>query len=718
MPSSRRLLTLLALTGLLACAESPLEPVGPQPLPPLTPRLMLPPGTTPASFGLVIDTVQLTVRLIDTTCWQCDISHADTLLLDTLITWPADQETLEFRYEVLPPPPAWVVYLDLTYRGAGVGLFAGSAMVDFRRGNIRVPEIPLYYYGPGYNSDDIQVAPGDTALAVGDTLQFTATAYANAFPLDTAYISWRVTDSTAASIDHTGRLILRSGALGHSFLVVTAVPNGAITTTRVSVPTTVTSLLEVSGDSQSAALGERTAAPLVIRARAADNRPVAGARIRFRYLSGAGATFADSIVFTDQLGLARSAPVPTTLGVTQVQAELTANTGVATGFTVTGTAAVARQLLFAGDSGGSGYQLYRADSTGGNRALIGYLSAGSIAFTAPAWNPARNKVAYTYYNANAATQQLIISTAIGDTLATFVSDSNSYAPRFSPTGKMIAWICHGVPNGLTSGGVCTYNGADAAVGSLSGAANGVARVEITATVPGRPDGPPAFAWKNDASTRIAFVRDTVLDSLAGVVASRIYQINGDGGTPLPITPRVTDLGRGPLRIEGNIDWSPDGSTIVFSAMDTTAYGLALYAADAQTGAVRRITTPPINWFGDLYPRFSPDGQRILFKRVSTYYCCAMVMDYFVVRTTGGSPTRITYDGSDWGSSNPDPYHLGGDWSPGGGSVVVVAPNGSGSRGAYKVPIDVTSRADYLARRVLVGTAGIGGLNDWQVSWRP
>ncbi|MBW8772175.1 MAG: PD40 domain-containing protein, partial [Gemmatimonadetes bacterium] len=266
--------------------------------------------------------------------------------------------------------------------------------------------------------------------------------------------------------------------------------------------------------------------------------------------------------------------------------------------------------------------------------------------------------------------------------------------------------------------ICTFNGVDAALGSLNGAANGAGRVEVSATVPGRPTGAPAFAWRPGGSTRIAFARDTVLDSLYGVIASRIYDVNGAGTTVTPLSPKVTDLGRGPLRIEGSIDWSPDGSTIVFSASDTTSYELALYALDVTTGAVRRLTTPPTGWVGDLYPSFSPDGQRILYRRVNYYYCCGMIQDYFVVRLTGGGPTRLTFESSNWGAANLDPYYLGGDWSPNGGSVVITAPNGLGGRAAYRVPIDITGAADYAARRTLVGTAGIAGLNDYGVSWQP
>ena len=201
-------------------------------------------------------------------------------------------------------------------------------------------------------------------------------------------------------------------------------------------------------------------------------------------------------------------------------------------------------------------------------------------------------------------------------------------------------------------------------------------------------------------------------------SSRIYQTNGDGTALTPLSGPVMDLGAGPLQVKGWIDWSPDGAYIAFAATDTsTAYGYtaSLYLLNVTTGAVRRLTTPPRGWQGDLHPRFSPDGQWILFHRVY-YEGGSMQMDYFVVRTDGGGARRVTWAGSGW-ASGAAVYH-GGDWAPDGRSMVVSAPNGLGKEAAYIVPLDTQDQADYLARRRLVGTAGIAGLRDLGVSWGP
>ena len=707
---------LALLAAASGCAESNVAPAGSTALPAVQPRLVLPPGTTPASFGLELDSIQLQLHLIDTTCWNCDITHPDTLLIDTTLAWPSTQESFALQLEVTDPPAAQVYFVYLYLKHAGMPLFSGQGMVDYRRGDIRLPPIDLYYSGPGSNADDIQMAPGDTAMAVGDTLQFAATVYGNALPLDTAYISWRVSDTTVAQIDHLGRLTLRPGALGSTFLVRAAVPNGAMTEARVSVPNTVTGLVKVGGDSQTVASGSVAPIPLAVRALDANGKPVAGARVTFSVTGGAGATLPDSSVLTDQFGVARSAPIPDTVGVTTLQA-LAA--GKPVGFTLTGTANVNATILFAADSGVGGYQLYRADSAGGNRVVIGYTGANGDLLAAPRWNPARNRVAYTSWNANASNYDLLLTTGIGDTTATLVSDAYGTAPRFSPTGKMIAFLCTSLPTDAVLGHVCTVNAVDGSLTALNGAGNGTGRVEVTAAVPTRTDGPVAFAWRPDASTRIAFVRDsTVSDSFSTWTTSRFYQTNGDGTGLTPLSPVLMDLGRGPLRVTGSIDWSPDGSTIVFAATDTgyqSYYTNSLYLLDVTTGAVRRLTTPPPGWAGDLHPRFSPDGQRVLFNRLY-YYGGSMSGDFYVQGVHSGAAIRLTYDASSWTTS--DPFYLGGDWAPDGRSVVITAPNGLGGNAAYRVPIDVTSLADYQARRVLVGTAGIAGLSDYGVSWMP
>lgn len=717
MSLTRRHFAALLVATTLACVESPMEPGRTLALPAITPKLVLPPGTTPASYGIVIDTVDVLIEQFDSTFCDCTPT-IDTVFVNTKIAWPSDQESIQLRAEVPEPPPSHVIAVYLQYSSGGVVMFQGNAFVDYHLGDIRLPPISMYYFGPGNGADDIQLAPGDTAMALGDTLDFVATVFSNAARLDTAYISWRVSDSTKARIDHLGRLTLRPGALGSSFFVLAGIPNGVVNSTRVAVPITVANLVAVSGDTQSVALGLRAPKPLTVRAVDGSGKPVAGARIRFFPTVAATVAMPDSVIFTDAQGLARSGPVPIILGPSTVRAQLTGTTKQVD-FTVTGTVpGAARAFLFVADSGVGGQQLYRADSLGGGRITIGYLPGSAIEYAWPRWNVAHDRVAYTAYNGNTANYDLRLTTAIGDTTATLVSDAYGSGARFSPTGKMIAFDCGNLANDV-SGYVCTVNAVSGDLNALNGVGNGAGRTEVTASVPGRPNGPVGFAWRPDASTRIAFVRDTAsTDSLSSWQSSRIYQTNGDGSTLTALSAKVMDLGNGPLHVKGSIDWSPDGAYIAFAATDTSSsygYTSSLFVLDVTTGAVRRLTTPPSGWQGDLHPRFSPDGQWVLFHRVY-YEGGSMQMDYYIARTDGGGIRRITWAGSGW-ASGASVYH-GGDWAPDGRSVVVSAPNGLGQEAAYIVPLDTQGQADYLLRRRLVGTAGIAGLRDLNVSWGP
>lgn len=711
MSSMSRRLAAVLLAATLACAESPLEPGQVHELPAIVPRFVLPPGLTPGSFGVVIDSMSLQIVVEDSICDECSI---DTVMVDTAMAWPATSEGLRLRVVLPDPPPAKVYWLSMNLYQNGVPMFSGGTTINYHRGTFTLAPIPLFFSGPGYGAEDIQLAPGDTALAPGDTLQFVATAYAAGLPMDTAYVSWRVSDEQHARIDHRGRLTLLPGAQGTTFVVSGTVPNAAFSTVRVSVPNPVVALQRVAGDDQMVPSGTRPPVPLAVRAVDLLGRPVAGARIRFIPISGPGLNIPDSVVFTGPDGVARSAPIPTAPGLDSVRAAVT-NSALSVRFAITGAPPVSLPFLFTGGNGLSSWFLYRADSLGGNRVAIQTLGAVGQQWTAPRWNPARSRIVYTRHNDATGNFDLALTTPVGDTTAFLVTDAYASDGRFSPDGTILAFICGALATDLTTGHVCTVTGANAALNTLGGTGNGTGRTEVTAGIPGRPTGPSGFAWRPGTGHRITFARDSILDPSTVVTASRIYESDPDGTGVLPLSPAVLDLGEGPLQILGAMEWSPDGRQLVFTAK--VLFGqTSLYLMDGATHAIRRLTTPPPNEFGDLYPRFSPDGTQILFQRVGGYSSFSMYLDYFIVKATGGGAYRLTYEAGGWNGG--DPHDLGGDWSPDGNSVVIAAPNGLGEPGAFRVPLDVTGQADYRTRRLFVGTATGGFLTDLGPSWQP
>src|SRR5262249_45656010 len=63
----------------------------------------------------------------------------------------------------------------------------------------------------------------------------------------------------------------------------------------------------------------------------------------------------------------------------------------------------------------------------------------------------------------------------------------------------------------------------------------------------------------------------------------------------------------------SIDFSPDGRTIAISDSDSAGQSLSIFLVSVETGAKRRLTTPPSS-LDDLQPRFSPNGQTVAFQR--------------------------------------------------------------------------------------------------------
>jgi TolB protein len=143
--------------------------------------------------------------------------------------------------------------------------------------------------------------------------------------------------------------------------------------------------------------------------------------------------------------------------------------------------------------------------------------------------------------------------------------------------------------------------------------------------------------------------------------ANLWRIPPGGGTPIQIT---VDTG-----YENDAEWSPDGSSIVFSA--DYAGNWDIWACPVGGGAATQLTTDPAL---DQDPTWSPDGTAVAFWSSRSGNA-----DIWVVSTVNGTLTQITTDvGYDWGPS----------WSPDGDQIAFFS-NRLGANYVYVIEVEIS-----------------------------
>lgn len=169
-------------------------------------------------------------------------------------------------------------------------------------------------------------------------------------------------------------------------------------------------------------------------------------------------------------------------------------------------------------------------------------------------------------------------------------------PAWSPDGSRLAYVCHHQPDGSAGGParICVRN------------ADGTGFKVLSNTQ--ADDFSPS--WSRDGS-QIAFATFT------SGSPSILSIMNADG------------TGRVPLLISGAAwpDWSPNGSTLVFS-IDANS----IWTFNRLTQSSLRLT----NTTGDTSPRYSPDGSKIVFQSRRDG-----LEEIYVMNADGTGQTRLT-----------------------------------------------------------------------------
>lgn len=291
----RQLLVAGAALLLVTCTDNPTGPtVGGTVHLAVAPRFKA--GVT-LSAALPVDQVRLIVyRQLDCDCSPDSVAGATAPFALT-----QDSIQMQLSFTLQQSPETLDVHFDLL--GGGQTLFSGDTTVIIHSGvPATVPPLSVYYVGPGSDISFLSIFPQDTVLTFGDSVQFGASG-SNALeqPETAFYVSW-LSSSVNAKVRPDGMLHAPNQRL--TATIKAQAPNGVADSTTITFVPKPTTLVKVSGDTQTASISDTLPLPLRVQVKAADNLGVAGVRVVYHPLAFAGPAVPDT-VYTDSLGYAQ-----------------------------------------------------------------------------------------------------------------------------------------------------------------------------------------------------------------------------------------------------------------------------------------------------------------------------------------------------------------------------------------------------------------------------
>lgn len=276
-------------------------------------------GRAASALVLMVDSVHVNVRRDGVLVAQngAAVTPRDTeVSLDVPVVVQGTRDTVELELQLL---------------AGGTVLFSGASLVEVRVGATSAPaEIPLLYVGADSIVTWVSIAPRDTIVTFGDSLQFDAIAYGGGEQqVDPFFASWStVSAGTAVPVGMTlTRAGLLHAATNRSQVYVKATAgNGVADSVLVTFTPVLGALAKASADSGSVQGG--TTFSVAVRVTDTGGQPVQGVPVSFSVTAGSGYPYFP-VVQTDAFGIARTdvyayaPPVGTNAQPLQVQAAVT-----------------------------------------------------------------------------------------------------------------------------------------------------------------------------------------------------------------------------------------------------------------------------------------------------------------------------------------------------------------------------------------------------------
>lgn len=289
------------------------------------------------------------------------------------------------------------------------------------------------------------------------------------------------------------------------------------------------------------------------------------------------------------------------------------------------------------------FTLWLADGTGGNARKLTTEGFEDLPDVLP-WSPDGTRFLYT--SRRTGTRDIwVMPVAGGEPLQLTHDVRDDYAPAWSPDGSWVAFL--------------SDRGRQTDVWLV--AAEGGTEVRVTDDT----DVETSLRWRpgtNELKYEVLTQREALwARSLADgserrlttdPVRMHMFDLAPDGSQVVAPVVRgggvldlvVTPVADGPSRTLASatnrdqivLDWSPDGSAIVFNS--TQAGSEDIWLVDAAGGAPRALTTWPSS---ENNPRWTPDGSGVYFL---SDHESGLLPDLWLVPAAGGDPRRITRGG--------------------------------------------------------------------------